>query len=118
MRTLSLITMLGFIAGCAPSNADLDSTRAGRAEFFFNDPGSRTANIWNPDAVTQMVQLIDSAQATLDFAVMGFSKTEVVDAVERAYDRGVHVRMVGDAGHLYNSGYERMLDTWTWWWAT
>ena len=110
MRTLSLITALGLIAGCAPSNVDLNSTRASRAEFFFNDPGSRTANIWNPDAVTQMVQLIDSAQATLDFAVMGFSKTEVVDAVERAYDRGVHVRMVGDAGHLYNSGYTRMLD--------
>ena len=57
-----------------------------------------------------MVELIDSASATLDFAVMGFSKSEVVEAMIRAHDRGVVVRMVGDAGHLYNSGYRDLMD--------
>lgn len=93
-----------------PSKSDLDQTRGGDVEVFFNDPGSRLENIWTPDAVKLMVDVIDNSRATLDFAVMGFSKTEVVEAVIRAYDRGVAVRMVGDAGHLYNSGYEAMRD--------
>jgi phosphatidylserine/phosphatidylglycerophosphate/cardiolipin synthase-like enzyme len=93
-----------------PSQADLDGTRGGQVEVFFNDPGSRLQNIWTPDVVDLMVDMIDGATATLDFAVMGFSKTEVVDAMVRAHDRGIKVRMVGDAGHLYNSGYEAMYD--------
>ena len=93
-----------------PSKSDLDSTRGHQVEVFFNDPGSRLQNIWAPDVVDVMVEMVDSAQATLDFAVMGFSHKQVVDAFVRAHDRGVKVRMVGDAGHLYNSGYSAMLD--------
>lgn len=101
-----------FLIACnpPPSKADLDSTRGHQVEVFFNDPGSRLQNIWTPDVVQVMVELIDSAQSSLDFAVMGFSHDEVVDAMQRAYDRGIPVRMVGDAGHLYNAGYQMMLD--------
>ena len=111
MRTFFTLLIAALTAcNAAPSQADYDLTRGGRVEVFFNDPGSRLQNIWAPDAVDIMVDLIDSATATLDFAVMGFSQDEVVEAIVRAYDRGVAVRMVGDAGHLYNSGYARMYD--------
>jgi phosphatidylserine/phosphatidylglycerophosphate/cardiolipin synthase-like enzyme len=57
-----------------------------------------------------MVDMIDNTKVTLDFAVMGFSHPTVVDAIVRAHDRGVAVRMVGDAGHLYASGYRAMYE--------
>ena len=43
-------------------------------------------------------------------AVMGFTRTELVDALEDAWDRGVQIRMVGDASHVHNSGYDRFRD--------
>jgi len=99
------------LAGCnpAPSGDDLDSTRGNTIEVMFNEPGTRDENAWwDPDAVRSMIELINSAKTSIDFAVMGFSYEPVVDAVVAAHDRGVVVRMVGDAGHLYNDGYERL----------
>ena len=98
------------LAGCnpAPTQADLDSTRGNTVEVMFNEPGTRDENAWwDPDAVNVMSEMIDSAKTRIDFAVMGFSYEPVVDALIEAYDRGVSIRMVGDAGHLYNDGYAR-----------
>ena len=92
---------------CAPSTADLDSTRGGRVDVFFNEPGTRMNNMWEPDAVQIMIETIRGAKSRIDMAVMGFGREEVIDALIEAYDRGVAVRMVGDAGHLNNLGYER-----------
>jgi phosphatidylserine/phosphatidylglycerophosphate/cardiolipin synthase-like enzyme len=94
----------------APDQALLDLTRGGEVEVYFNDPGSRVGNIWRSDAIDIMIDRINQASASIDFAVMGFSHRRVVDAIVMAHDRGVAVRMVGDAGHLYNSGYDRMLE--------
>ena len=94
----------------APSAEDLASTRGGRIEAYFNEPGTRAANMWEPDVVEAMIELIDGSTASIDFAVMGFGREPVIDAFIRAHDRGVKIRMVGDAGHLYNSGYERFLE--------
>ena len=107
-----MLTLLWSMLACnpPPSQADLDLTRGGRVDVFFNDPGTQAENMWQPDAVDIMVQLIDAADVSIHFAVMGFSYDAVVDAMVRAYDRGVDVRMVGDAGHLYNSGYTTFYD--------
>ena len=109
-RLAAMTGLLGFLLSCnaAPSQEDLDSTRGGRADVYFNDPGTRRENMWHPDVVEVMIDLIDSAEVSIDFAVMGFTYEPVVDAFIRAYDRGVKVRMVGDAGHLYNIGYQRL----------
>ena len=111
MIFLQTLLVSGLI-GCnpVPDQADLDGTRGGRVDVFFNDPGSRFENMWEPDAVDVMVELIDGATASIDFAVMGFGRDEVVDAFVRAHQRGIKVRMVGDAGHLYNSGYQTFMD--------
>ena len=110
MRTLILLMTLLVACNAPPSQEDLDSTRGGRIDVFFNEPGTRITNKWDPDLVDVLVDLIDSADATLDIAVMGFSKSEVIDALIRAYDRGVMVRMVGDAGHWYAPGYHAVLE--------
>ena len=108
IRTLtrSAAVALGLAAGCAPSAADLDSTRGGRVDIYFNDPGSRRQNMWDPDAISVMLEMIRDANVSIDMAVMGFTYQPLIDALIHAYDRGVQIRMVGDAGHLYNSGYE------------
>jgi phosphatidylserine/phosphatidylglycerophosphate/cardiolipin synthase-like enzyme len=97
-------------AACAPDPSDVASTAGSRIDWFFNDPGSRLDNVWSPDAVDVMVDLIGQAGATIDMAVMGFSHERVIDALVAADDRGVVIRMVGDAGHLTNLGYERFRD--------
>ncbi|MFT4978987.1 MAG: phosphatidylserine/phosphatidylglycerophosphate/cardiolipin synthase-like enzyme, partial [Myxococcota bacterium] len=102
---LTLLTLLA--CNPPPDAADIAGTRGGRIDVYFNDPGTRVENMWQPDAINVMIQLIDSAKTSIDMAVMGFSYDDVVDAFIRAHDRGVIVRMVGDAGHLYNSGYDR-----------
>lgn len=94
----------------APSEADLAGTRGGRVDVFFNDPGARLETVWDADAQSLMVNLVDQAQSTIRFAVMGFTNEELVDAFIRAFDRGVTIEMVGDAGHIYNSGYMRFAD--------
>ncbi len=111
-KKLGVVGLAAAMASCnpAPSQADLDSTRGGRLDVYFNDPGTRAENMWEPDAIDIMIDLIDSANATIEFSVMGFGRQEVIDAFIRAHDRGVEVRMVGDAGHLYNDGYQQFID--------
>lgn len=96
-----------FACNQAPSDADIEGTRGGRVDVYFNDPGTRSDNVWDADAVAQMIELVDNSKSTIDMAVMGFTYTPLIDALVRADDRGVKIRMVGDAGHLTNSGYQR-----------
>lgn len=99
---------LALLCACnrPPSTEDLEGTRGGRVDVFFNDPGARLDTVWYSDAVRIMVDLIDNAETSIEFAVMGFSHPDVVSAFERAFDRGLQLKMVGDAGHLYNDGYQ------------
>lgn len=110
MRTTTIALLA--LSGCygPPTQAELDGTRGSRVDFYFNDPGARRETIWESDAVDIMIDLVDNASASIDFAVMGFTYAPLYEAFVRAYDRGVAVRMVGDAGHLYNSGYHAMYD--------
>ncbi len=109
MRNLHLaaLAVLALAACAAPSDQDLDTTRGGRVEAWFNDPGARLDQVWYADAIRIMTDLIDRAGSTIDLAVMGFSHPDVIEAFEDAWDRGVEIRMVGDAGHLHNEGYKR-----------
>lgn len=111
-RLTALFAVIAALLGCnrMPSEADLEGTRGGRFEVMFNEPGTRRDNMWEPDVIDIMIDMIDGATATIDLAVMGFTRIELIDAFERAHDRGIVVRMVGDAGHLPNVGYQRFID--------
>jgi phosphatidylserine/phosphatidylglycerophosphate/cardiolipin synthase-like enzyme len=95
------------LLACAPAPEDVASTEGSRVDVYFNDPGTRRANLWEPDAVDVMVQTVRGAQNTIDMAVMGFNRVELVEELVAAWDRGVTIRMVGDAAHVNNYGYER-----------
>jgi len=112
LKILGLAGLFGALLSCntAPSQADLDSTRGGRVDVYFNEPGTLAENMWEPDAIDIMIDMIDHAKVSIDLAVMGFTRDELIDAFMHAYDRGVQIRMVGDADHMYNDGYQRFLD--------
>ena len=62
LPTFGLVTLVGLFVACAPpSAADMDSTRGGRLDVYFNDPGTRADNMWNPDVHAVMVDMIDNA---------------------------------------------------------
>lgn len=105
---LPLLTLLS--CNPAPSEADLDGTRGGRVDVYFNAPGTRPDNLWEPDYIDIMIDMVDGAQATIDMAVMGFTYEPLIEALIEAHDRGVTIRAVGDAGHLYNTGYQMFAD--------
>ncbi len=96
--------------GCAPDPDDVASTRGGRVDVYFNDPGTRPDNLWEPDAVDVMIETVRNARVSIDMAVMGFTRAELIDELVRAWDRGVQIRMVGDAAHVDNLGYLRFRD--------
>jgi phosphatidylserine/phosphatidylglycerophosphate/cardiolipin synthase-like enzyme len=107
----TLLVFLALAACAPPSDADIAGTLGGQVDVYFNDPGTRPDNLWSrPDGLKAMINLIHNAQATLDFAVMGFTHRDIIDAIEMAHDRGVKVRMVGDADHWGNEGYRRLLN--------
>lgn len=106
----SLCLSLALAAGCVPSAADIDGTRGGRVDVYFNDPGSRLETVWDADAQKIMVDLVSQARSNIRFAVMGFSNEELVESFVAAHDRGIDVQMVGDASHINNYGYERFIE--------
>ncbi len=89
---------------------DLEGMTAGTVRMFYNHPGPRQGRGQDALADDILIQLLDRATATLDVCVMGFSRTEVIDAVERAHHRGVAVRFVGDSEYLGRGtqGYVRL----------
>ena len=101
--TLILVLLVAF--GCAQEidESDWDTMRVAKAEVYFNYPGSRIQNGWNTEADDIVVQMIDRANASIDFSVMGFSKRTIVSALERAFIRGVTLRFVGDSRHAFGN---------------
>jgi len=92
------------------SKEDRETLSEPKVEAFFNSTGTRADNAADLKPSEFLVERIDSAQSTLDVAVYGFDKMNVVDAVIRAYERGVDVRFVGSGSHLGDEGYERVMD--------
>jgi hypothetical protein len=77
---------------------------------LFNEPGTRLETGTDSIADDALIQLIDNAERSIDFAVMGFYRPSVVDALARAWERGVELRFVGDARYMESGadGYVRM----------
>jgi phosphatidylserine/phosphatidylglycerophosphate/cardiolipin synthase-like enzyme len=79
---------------------------------LLNSPGTREGNDTNRLASEFIVQQIDEAKHSLDLCIYGFSKQNVIDAVLRAHDRGIKVRVVGDGRHMqYGArGYQALVE--------
>ncbi len=109
---LGALTASIYAPGCAmePDPADMEQAAQPRVRFYFNNTGTRNQNGINHETDDMLIQHIDRAQTTIDFAIMGFSRREVVEALVRAHYRGVRLRFVGDGRHLEHhvSGYQEM----------
>ncbi len=91
------------ICACATSldPADIEAMGEAHVEVHFNYPGDDRAAGIDTEADDIVVQLIDRANASVDFAVMGFSKKTIINALERAYHRGISLRFVGNSRHAF-----------------
>ncbi len=111
-----LASLVPASTSCVPFDEDayqrMASDDAPRVQFYVNSPGSRPENERNRKPAELLVEAIDQADATLDACVYGFSNRKIIDAVVRAFYRGVKVRVVGDARHLSygDRGYRTMLE--------
>ena len=105
--SVAMLGLLLFAPGCATEldEADWESMQEGHVQLFTNQTGTRFANGLNTPADDFLIQMIDRAEVTVDVATMGFSRREVVDALIRAYHRGIQIRFVGDGRHLEGHVY-------------
>jgi len=71
-----------------------------RIDIYFTDPDSPLASQETGGVEEKLVQSIDSARLTLDMAIYSISLRSVRDAIIRAHERGVQVRMVMESNNL------------------
>ena len=83
-----------------------------KLQVFFNSPGFRDGTEVNRKPSEFISERIDNARVTVDAAVYGFNKQNIIDALVDAHYRGVEVRLVGDGGEYSRGspGYRTMED--------
>jgi phosphatidylserine/phosphatidylglycerophosphate/cardiolipin synthase-like enzyme len=79
-----------------------------RVSVYFSEPGKDQDSMINKHVDDELVKMIDGAQQYMYLAVYNFNLNSVVDAVLRAYQRNIDVRIVGDIDEFYTSGYQSM----------
>jgi len=107
-----LVLALGFAAINCSADQDLASdayqhveSRATHVEVLLTDPFCDVCTPQDKEVlkarsviVQRVVELIDAAQRSVDVAQFTFSVREIADALLRAHQRGVTVRLAMDAG--------------------
>ena len=107
MRILTLaLAALLFLPSC---HLELDAADQERATTpvvrpFFNIPGTNREARSTNYSDDLLVQMIDGANARIDFSVMGFTRPSIIEALERAFHRGVALRFVGNGRHITYGG--------------
>lgn len=68
--------------------------------------GSEVEALFSPEdgAAARLIRLIDSADSSLDILAYSFTNNRLADAILRAQDRGVRVRMLFDEDQTHESG--------------
>lgn len=84
----------------APVTQEVKGTSTGDwYEVYFTSPAIPFDDVYTGGIETQLIQKIDEAQNTIDLAVFEFSIETVAEALIRADNRGVAVRVVYDNEH-------------------
>jgi len=95
------ILIIIFILYCDTNDPQgLDSVRNTRFDVYFTTPGTDQNNGVNAKIDEALINLIDDADYSIDIAFMGFNKQNIIDAIKRAYYRGIKIRFVGDASYV------------------
>ncbi|SFJ12048.1 Excalibur calcium-binding domain-containing protein [Paenibacillus sp. UNC496MF] len=81
-----------FAAGCSLSASPSATAPAGQdgiqAEWAFTQAGQQPEKL--------LIGVVDGAERTLDIAIYSLTKPDIVDAIKRAKNRGVAVRLITD----------------------
>lgn len=115
VKPIAVLLLASFAWGLIGCNEmkqkDIESFEEPNVQVYFNAPGTREGTQRNLAPLDMLIERIDGAKESIDIAVYGFEKKRLAEALIRAYDRGVDVRMVGDSGHLAGNaiGYQ-MID--------
>lgn len=76
------------LCGCAVNAAQPSKAGSAELEWAFTQADQK------PEAL--LIRVIDGAQTTLDVAIYSLTKPDIVDAIKKAKQRGVAVRIVTD----------------------
>ena len=69
-------------------------------QVYFTDPYAASAATHRGGVEEELIRAIDSAQNTIDIAMLNMNLDRVGDALVHAFDRGVQVRLVMDSAAL------------------
>ncbi len=122
LRSLSRLTAAALLASALTvcNNSDGETIFGapgfffgGPARFsvFYNDPGVSEETSVDKKVDLELVELIDNAESTVDLAIYNLGRQSVMDALIRAEERGVRVRLVGDVDEAVTDGYRSILRT-------
>ncbi len=79
-------------------------------ELYFTDPASPLASQKTGGPDDPLVEAIDAAKLSVDVAIYSLSLNSIRDALLRAHDRGVQVRMVMESDNLDRSDPQKLKD--------
>jgi phosphatidylserine/phosphatidylglycerophosphate/cardiolipin synthase-like enzyme len=86
----------------APSGAEVVESTGGSGDFYtvyFTDPVIPFDDVTTGGTEEHLIELINSAQSSIDAAMFEFNLQNVADALIAAHNRGVTVRIVYDDEH-------------------
>ncbi|MCS6971455.1 MAG: phospholipase D-like domain-containing protein [Leptospiraceae bacterium] len=104
---LWLLVVLGLHCHVGVHDPGLGDGRE-RFSVYYSEPGRDMFTMVDKKVDEELIRLIDNAQRYVYLAVYNFNKTSVVQAVLRAFQRNLDVRVVGDIDEFYTSGYQAM----------
>lgn len=118
LRLLSLAPLAGLFAFCSSLEdpglvVDPGYYLLGpnRISIYPNDPGTTRDNGTDKQIDVRLAKLIDAAEKSVDMAVYNLSRETIIEAMVRAEERGIDVRMVGDVDEVVTDGYRAILST-------
>ena len=79
-------------------------------ELYFTDPANPLSSQQTGGIDQPLADGIDSAKLSVDIAMYSFSLNSIRDALLRAHDRGVQVRVVAESENMERSDPQRLMD--------
>jgi len=115
MRSRALFLSILLLIGCGtndPMNlADPGFWLLGpnRLSVYFTDPGIDENTGHDMKVDQRIVDMINDAKVSVDFATYNLGKQSILTALINARERGIRVRMVGDVDEAVTDGYRTIL---------
>ena len=95
---LGVFLLAGMHISCSKVNTSEEEPNGRIFEIYTNYPGIKPGGHKPPEFDIRLAQFIDGARKEVYWAMYGFYRTSIKDAVLRAVTRGLDVQLAGDAG--------------------